>query len=228
MVLISSNIKEKILSGLNEIINLNDDMWNNLDPDIKFKIIHNLCGKLHSISNTRENFNIETFVETHSHIQIQIPLKNIRPKKLIQLCGINKQFNFGTFEEFKKNTLDTNREFRKNYNKSNGHHCYASISKNQYDILLNEYNNKIYLFMQNNLDKINSNKLYLNLLGENVKKVISDKNTLIEIKNIHCDKNIINIEFNNGINAQLELYLTSEKITQHIPAKYSIKLINIF
>ena len=57
-----------------------------------------------------------------------------------------------------------------------------------------------------------------------------------DISNImHFDKALVldsgsphYVEFNNDISIKLELYLTSEKITSNIPAKYKIFLTNIF
>jgi hypothetical protein len=233
MALITSNIKEKIISNLNNIINFKDDGWNSLDTEIKIKIIHNLCNLLKTNSPTDST-------------SINIPLKHLRPKKLIQFCGINNQTNSEIYNEFRKNIINVNREFRTNYNSSNKNYCFANLSKTKYDLILYNYNYNIYHFLLTNIDKINYKHFYSNLLGENQQKIISIGKNInsnsnsnsnlnnnfthnnLKIKQINYKENFLNIEFNNGILIQLELYLTSEKITNNIPAKYKINLINIF
>ena len=258
MSLISLNIKQQIVDNLKNILNIQDSAWTNLDTEIKLKVIHNLCNSFNKqldISNTK----------------ITIPLKNLRPKKIIQYCGINKQTNSIIYNDYRKKLLNINKDFRNNYNSSNKNYCYANLSKNKYDSLLNNFNYSIYTFLNTNIANINSKLFYSNLIGENFKKVIStgyesnfnnisnfdnipkqnnksevnkskiscenissnlnifniDKSN-IKIKQINYKDKFLNIEFNNNIIFELELYLTSEKITNNIPAKYKINLINIF
>ena len=231
MSLISSNIKEKIINNLNNILNYQDPSWNDLDTEIKIKIIHNLCNLLKNNINNLSNENIKNNINNTS---INIPLKNLRPKKLIQLCGINKQTNVLVYDEFRKNIINVNKEFRNNYNSNNNNYCFGNLSKNKYDNLLNNYNYNIYIFLTKNINIINSKYLYNGLIGENQQKIIPNNKTNkisqdnYKIKLINYKDNILNIEFNNNILLQLELYLTSEKITNNIPAKYKINLINIF
>jgi hypothetical protein len=253
MSLISLNIKQKIVDNLNNILNIQDSTWTNLETEIKLKVIHNLCNTLNKqidILNTK----------------IIIPLKNLRPKKLIQYCGINKQSNSIIYDDYRKKLIIINKEFRNNYNSSNKNYCFANLSKNKYNLLLNNFNYNIYLFLNSNINNINFKLFYSNLIGENYKKVISTNNhefninTLstynnipklnhfnksfeinsdninflnreqlnLKIKQINYKDKFLNIEFNNNIIFELELYLTSEKITNNIPAKYKINLINIF
>ena len=231
MSLISLNIKEKIINNLNDILNLQDDTWTNLDTKIKLKVIHNFCNLLqkNSINTNFDNILIE-------NTSINIPLKNLRPKKLIQFCGINKQTNLNIYEEFRKNIININKEFRINYNSNNKNYCFANLSKINYDSLLNNYNYNIYNFLMNNINIINSKYFYNNLIGENQQKIICEKiktnNKLfqdnLKIKQINYKDKLLNIEFNNNVSLQMEIYLTSEKITNNIPAKYKINLINIF
>jgi hypothetical protein len=232
MSLISLNIKQKIVDNLNNILNIQDSTWTNLDTEIKLKVIHNLCNTLNKqtdISNTK----------------INIPLKNLRPKKIVQYCGINKQSNSIIYDDYRKKLININKDFRNNYNSTNKNYCFANLSKNKYDVLLNNFNYNIYTFLKSNINNINSNLFYSNLIGENYKKVISTNNQLdnnnilrlnnynkeysnLKIKEINYKDKFLNIEFNNNIIFELELYLTSEKITNNIPAKYKINLINIF
>lgn len=248
MSLISSNIKQKIIENLNGILNLQDSTWTNLDTGIKLKIIHNLCNNLNKQSDI-------------STTKIIIPLKNLRPKKIIQFCGINKKSNSIIFDDYRKKLIEINKEFRTNYNSSNKNYCFANLSKSKYDELLNNFNYNIYLFLKTNIFNINCKIFYYNLVGNNHNKVIclsgtsdfniSESNTSgsntsgsntsgsytnvkidqtnnLKIKQINYKDKFLNIEFNNGIIFELELYLTSEKITNNIPAKYKINIINIF
>ena len=279
MSLISLNIKQQIVDNLNNILNIQDSTWNNLDTEIKLKIIHNLCNTLNKQSDILNT-------------KITIPLKNLRPKKIIQFCGINKQSNSIIYDNYRKKIVNINKDFRNNYNSSNKNYCFANLSKNKYDLLLNNFNYDIYTFLNSNINSINSKLFYSNLIGENNKKVISTgyelnfDNTSIQnnnniseiydtkisdenksddnksaenisadnkssenksadnksckidnlnkkyynlkIKQINYKDKFLNIEFNNNTIFEMELYLTSEKITNNIPAKYKINLINIF
>ena len=102
MILLSNDIKEKIINCLNDIINIKDNKWSILNNDIKIKIIHHLCGSINNNINSNNN--------------IKIPLKNLRPKKIIQYCEINKQLNTCLFNDYKKLIIESNKEFRKKYN----------------------------------------------------------------------------------------------------------------
>jgi hypothetical protein len=246
MSLISLNIKQQIIENLNGILNLQDESWTNLNTEIKLKVIHNLCN----------NLNKQTDIST---TKITIPLKNLRPKKIIQFCGINKKTNSIIYDDYRKKLIEINKDFRINYNSSNKNYCFANLSKSKYDGLLNNFNYNIYMFLTINVKSINHKLFYHNLIGNNYDKVICTNNSSyseniscsniklqtklqtkshtelqtelsnnLKIRQINCNEKFLNIEFNNGVMFQLELYLTSEKITNNIPAKYKINLINIF
>ena len=225
MSLICPNIKQKIIDNLNNILNLQDLTWINMETEIKLKVIHNLCNSLSK--QTDKSTDILTD-------KITIPLKNLRPKKIIQFCGINKQSNSIIYDDYRKKLISINKDFRNNYNSSNKNYCFANLSKNKYDEILNNFNYNIYFFLTSNMNFINHKLFYSNLIGENYKKVICCNNISqnepfnLKIKQINYKDKFLNIEFNNNINFELELYLTSEKITNNIPAKYKINLINIF
>ena len=163
---------------------------------------------------------------------LNIPLKNQRPKKIIELCGINKQLNSEVFQEFRKGLVLINKEFRKTYNSKNKNYCFANLSNSKYKSIINNYNYNIYNFIDKNIDKIDSNKLYNNLIMGNQQKIITKNNSTFindfKIFKITYIDEFLNIEFNNNVSIKLELYLTSEKITSNIPAKYKIFLTNIF
>ena len=228
MTLISSNTKTNILTKLDDIVNIEDPEWSNLGIDLKLKIVHNLCNffKNNINSNSTKQIIQSNNFEINS---LDIPLKNQRPKKIIEFGGINKQSNTELFDEFKKNIIITNKEFRKTFNSKNKNYSFANLSNDKYQLIINNYNLGIYNFINKNIDKIDSNKLFNNLIGGNQEKIISSNDKLnLKINKItHIDE-FLNIEFNNDISIKLELYLTSEKITSNIPAKYKIFLTNIF
>lgn len=227
MTLISSNTKTNILTKLDDIINIEDPEWSNLGIDLKLKIVHNLCNffKNNIDSNsTKQMFQSDNLINT-----LDIPLKNQRPKKIIEFGGINKQSNVELFDEFKKNIIITNKEFRKTFNSKNKNYCFANLSDIKYKSIINNYNSNIYNFINQNIDKIDSVKLFNNLIGGNQQKIICpNKGLNFKINKITYIDEFLNIEFNNDISIKLELYLTSEKITSNIPAKYKILLTNIF
>lgn len=236
MTLISTELKENIFDKLKNIINIEDTNWSNLEIDLKLKIIHNFCNCLKnnnqfqiSLSNDEnKNNNIPNLNQINT--SISIPLKNQRPKKIVELAGINKQSNCLLFEEFRKSIINVNKEFRKKYNSQNKNFCFGNLSKNNYDELINNYNLSVYNFINKNINYINHKYLYCNLISGNQHKLISGSSDYknILISKINCHDKFINIEFNNNISIQLELYLTSEKITLNIPAKYKILLVNVF
>ena len=92
-MLLSANLQDNIINKISDIINTNDVVWNNLELNIKLKFIHHYCNYFVNDKNT--NWNI-----------ISIPLKNIKPKKLIQFAGFNKQTNCSLFNEYNKITLN--------------------------------------------------------------------------------------------------------------------------
>ncbi len=219
MTLISSNIKINILSKLDDIVNIEDPEWSNLEMDLKFKIVHNLCNFL----KNNQNINSKQILNS-----INIPLKNQRPKKIIEFGGINKQTNTNLFNEFKKNIIMMNKEFRKTYNSKTNNYCFANLSYDKYKNIIHNYNSNMCDFINKNINIINIEKLYNNLIDGNQQKIISNNKSNLKINKItHIDE-FINIEFNNNVLIKLELYFTSEKITSNIPAKYKIFLINIF
>lgn len=232
MTLISSNIKTNILSKLDDIINIEDPNWSNLGIELKLKIVHNMCNFLKTNNLNHLNMNYNSFKHNSVAVDItstiNIPLKNQRPKKLIQLGGINKQINSHLFEEFRRKILSINRDFRKTYNSKNKFYSFANLSNAKYKSILINYNSAICEFMNTNINLINASKLYNNLIMGNQHKVISIKDIdELKINKINYKEEFLIIEFNNDVQIKLELYFTSEKITSNIPAKYKVFLTNI-
>jgi len=234
MTLLSSNIKTNILTKLDDIINIEDPNWSSLGIDLKLKIVHNLCNFLKNNINSYTNIYLQCKEQSNIENQItnliNIPLKNQRPKKIIELCGINKQTNSELFNEFRKELVLINKNFRKTFNSKNKQYCFNNLSHDKYQLILNNYNENIFKFLNTNMDKIDFCKFYTNLLGGNQQKIINltDNKNKLKINKITYINEFLNIEFNNNVSIKLELFLTSEKITSNIPAKYKIFLINIF
>ena len=244
MTLLSLNIKSNILRKLDDIVNIEDSNWSSLGIDLKLKIVHNLCNFLKNNINSHTNIDLinQNQKNHQKHHQkrpenliensINIPLKNQRAKKIIEFGGINKQTNSELFNEFRKELVMINKDFRKTFNSKNKQYCFGNLSCNKYQSIINNYNQNIFKFLNSNIDKIDSNKLYTNLIGGsgNQQKIIdlsANVNKLKINKITYIDK-FLNIEFNNDVSIKLELFLTSEKITSNIPAKYKISLTNIF
>jgi len=232
MTLLSSNIKANILTKLDDIINIEDPNWSGLGIDLKLKIVHNLCNFLKN--NIDTDANTDTHLLNHEHQNkvnsINIPLKNQRAKKIIELGGINKQTNSELFNEFRKELVIMNKNFRKTFNAKNKQYCFANLSNTKHQSIINNYNKNIHKFLSSNIDKIDTTKLYTNLINGNQQKIINLPSNVSELKinKITHINEFLNIEFNNDVSIKLELYLTSEKITSNIPAKYKISLTNIF
>ena len=248
MTLLSLNIKSNILRKLDDIVNIEDPNWSSLGIDLKLKIVHNLCNflknnieshiNIHLINQNQKKYQIHHQKHHQKHPEnliensINIPLKNQKAKKIIEFGGINKQTNSELFNEFRKELVMINKDFRKTFNSKNKQYCFGNLSCDKYQSILNNYNQNIFKFLNSNIDKIDSNKLYTNLIGGsgNQQKLINlsaNVNKLKINKITHIDK-FLNIEFNNDVSIKLELFLTSEKITSNIPAKYKISLTNVF
>ena len=249
MFISNTNIKTIILNAIYDIINFNDDNWKNIDLNIKLKLIHHYCNFFKNTNlqqnvffkNTNlqqndffKNTNLQQnkILQQNTNLQndfIYIPLKNIKPKKIIQFAGFNKQINNDLFEKYKKDILNYTREFRTNFNnKNNKIYTFNNLSKSVNDEILFEYNKINYLFLKNNLNNIDIKNLFDNLVGNNNNKLIQNNNNSIKLSELKYNNNFIELIFNNNINIKLELYLTSEKITNNIPTKYKISLINNF
>jgi hypothetical protein len=88
MTLINNNVKKIILNSLENILNISDESWTKLESNIKLKIIHHYCNYF---SKKIKDISWDT---------IYIPLKSLKPKKLIQLLGFNNNYNKTQFSDF--------------------------------------------------------------------------------------------------------------------------------
>jgi hypothetical protein len=147
-MLFNSNIKENIIEGINSIINMNDSTWNNIDINIKLKLIHHYCN----IFN--KNINNYDF--------LSIPLKSIKPKKLIEFAGFNKKINNELFNEYRKSIIDFTKKFRIECH-SLKYNTIINLENNYYLDLLNNYNLIVYNFLIKNYKNITAKNLFYKL-----------------------------------------------------------------
>lgn len=209
-MVINDDFKNILLDKLNNIINLNHHDWNKLDKKIKLKYIHRLCNYL-------ENDNQENIEN------ITIPLKSVKPKKLIQYCGYSKQLNKEIYTEFNKLLLNYTFEFRKKYIDipKRKYYTYNNMPKEEHDSILDDLNKIVFYFITKN--KFNIENLLKLLVGSNINKLITSN-----IKN-HYSINSFenNIELiTDDYKILFSLVLTSNQITKNIPAIYHINIIN--
>ena len=169
MVLIENDFKDVIVNKINGILDLDDERWNNLDKKIKLKYIHRLCNYL-------EDNKIEKLEA------ITIPLKSIKPKKLIQYCGISNQNNKNLYLQFNKLILNYTNEFRSRYVKipKRQYYTYNNLTKEEYNQILTNYNEITYTFMNKN--KIDINNLLKSVVNTNFNKLIANTNQVFEYK----------------------------------------------
>jgi hypothetical protein len=211
MVLIEDTFKKILVDKISDILDLDNGGWNNLDKKIKLKYVHRMCSYL-------ENDNIENLQS------ISIPLKSIKPKKMIQYCGISNSNNKFLYLQFNKLILDYTRDFRSKYMGSGKKqfYTYNSLIKEDYNNILNEYNKIVYTFINKN--KIDIKNLLKSVVGSNFDKLIFDSNHNTEYK-INYSENLINLITTDFI-IGFTLGYTSNNITNNIPVKYCVKLIN--
>lgn len=211
-MVINDDFKNILIEKLNDIINLNHHEWDKLEKNVKLKYIHRLCNYLEN--DDKENIKNN----------ITIPLKSIKPKKLIQYCGYSKQLNKEIYMEFNKLILDYTFEFRKKYIDipKRKYYTYNNLLKNEYDKILADLNELVYYIITKN--NINMENLLKLLAGTNTDKVLithNEKNNY----NINFFENNIEI-ITNDYKILFILVFTSNLITKNIPVKYNIKLIN--
>jgi hypothetical protein len=208
-------LQNEILVKLKSILDMDNSKWKDYDINIKIKIIHHYCNFLNKNSNI--NYNI-----------INIPLKSIKPKKLIQFTNINKTNNNNIFLKYCSLILNFTFQYRNNYlNKSKKkYYILSNLPKNEYNNILFEYNKIVYDFIINNKNIINIKTLYNNLIGNNYDKLIIKNNPTS--LNINIINNKLELVFDNNITIECELIFVSDKITNNIPVKYYIKLLNKF
>jgi len=215
MTIIDVSIKNIIINSLENILNIQDDNWNNLESNMKLKIIHHYCNFFNK-KNSNNNWDI-----------INIPLKSLKPKKIIQFTGINNNNNKILFNDFNNQILQFTNGFREQFNKkSKQFYLFSSLDTQLYNSILNNYTKIIFDFLNKNIKYIKITTLYNNLVSNNNDKLIiksspTNFNILLDNSNIH-------FVFDNDIKITCKLEFYNDKITNNIPVKFNIKLINNF
>ena len=214
-MLLSLELIETINNKLTNILNLDFSEWSKIDKDLKIKILHNLCSKLKRNSPVIQK-------------ELKLSLKSLKPKKFIQFCGFSKLICKEKYEIFLSKVLDYTFEFRKKYVnlKKRKYFTYSNLPNDEYNQIINDYNELVYNFIIENIDKIKVVNLYNLLLGNNKDKIILlDDNDKKKIKLEKYD-NSIKIYFGDNVLILLNLIITSNSITNNIPVLYNVNLIN--
>jgi hypothetical protein len=212
MFYINDDIADKIYNKIKSIIELEDENWQCVDIINKIRYLHHT---LNFFDNTKKKVNTNVN---------EIPLKSIKPRKLINLCGFNKRHQI--FKDFLNEHHHFTFEYRENYTKKKIYYKIANLSKDESNKLLISYNLIIFNKLNNNINIINSNFLYDNLLYKNSDKIInlSDK---ITINLIYLEFGFY-IIFNECLKILFTLIFSSDNITNNISLIYLVKLINNF
>lgn len=208
-----NDFKNILVDKINDILNLKNDEWNKLNLNIKLKYIHRICNMLETNDLTKKN-------------ELIIPLKSIKPKKLIQFCGYSNINNKSIYSNFNQSILNYIFTFREKYIniKNKKYYTYSNLPKDENNIILNELNNIVFMFMNNN--KFNINILIKNLTGSNFNKIIYNAESHNNNYNITLNNNIIEINYEN-IKIILTLKFSNDIISNNIPVKYYINLLNL-
>ena len=217
MVLLDDAVKNQIIKHIDNIINITDINWNTLDLKMKIKYVHHMCNIFINDKNLDSKKN-----------QLTIPLKSIKPKKLIHFCNFTKLINSDLFKDYCQKILVYTFDFRSKFVKiiKRTYFNYKNLPLIEYNTILNEYNKIVYLFLKQNYNNINIINLFNNLTDTNSDKLFNcDKNIFINL-DIICDNNILIFKFSNDITISLKLIYSSDMITNNIPVVYQIVLTN--
>jgi hypothetical protein len=197
----NENIKKIIFEKLEEIIEIPE--WN-MALELKIKILHNFCNKL---------------LTKDINKPIEIALKSLKPKQLIQNIGFNKKTD--EFKKFQNDMINYTFDFREKY--KNVYYSFMNLKNLDRQKILTDIN-KIF-FNNINTQKINALEIFNNIVLANKNKVcIFDNNFKL---NISINDNYLLFYFNENISIKMELCYGSDKITNNIPVFYKILLCNI-
>jgi len=215
MVDLSDKTKGLIYDKLLSIVNLDISDWYIISKDIKIKILHNFL--------TFILFNTFSFNNT-----LNIPIKSIKPKKLIMFCNMNKQKNMNIFSKYQKEVLAYTNKFRDKYKNcvDRVYYTFNELPKEDYNNILGEYNDIVYNTINDNTGTVDIKNLYIKLINNNSNKIISDNDLSFNIKK--DTYNELSIKFNENIIVNLSLNFNKNKITNNLPLYYKIKLTNKF
>ncbi len=215
MVDLNDKTKGLIFDKLQSIVNLDISDWCIISKDIRIKILHNFLSFI--LFNTFSFSNV-----------LNIPIKSIKPKKLIIFCNMNKQKNINFFTQYQKEVLAYTNIFRDKYKncKDRVYYTFNDLPKEDYNNILREYNDIVFNKINENVNLVDIKNLYIKLINNNSNKIISDNNLSFTIKKESYNELLI--KFNDNIIVNLSLTFNKNKITNNLPLYYKIKLINKF
>jgi hypothetical protein len=215
MVDLSDKTKGIIFDKLQSIVNLDISDWYLINKDIRIKILHNFLSFI--LFNTFSFNNV-----------LNIPIKSIKPKKLVMFCNMNKQKNVNIFNKYNKEVLAYTNKFRDKYKncKDRVFYTFDELPKEDYNNILEGYNDIVYNTINENSSLIDIKNLYIRLINNNSNKIISDHDLSFTIKKENYNELLI--KFNDNIIINLLLNFNKNRITNNLPLFYKIKLINKF
>ena len=198
--MLETHIIEQINNKLLEILNIQNNDWNQLTEQEKIRVLHRLLATI----NKKESKNVI------------ILLQNSKPKKLIlSYCGFNKKTEM--YKKFWIQMLTYTRNYRKQIDKKI-YQRYSNLPQLIYKKILNEINFIVYTIINDNKDKIDITFLYNNIMQNNVDKTIN--NNITELK-IEYNENILLFKF-NSVHITFKLIFSKDIIGNEIPVKYII------
>ena len=197
----NENIQKIVFEKLEEIIEIPE--WN-MSLELKIKILHNFCNKL---------------LTKDINKPIEVALKSLKPKKLMQVIGFNKKTD--EFKKFQKDMINYTFEFREKY--KNIYYNFLNLKNTDRQKILIDINKIV--FDNINIQKINTLEVFNDIVLSNKNKVcIFDTNFKL---NITINDNYLLFYFNENLSIKMELCYGSDKITNNIPVFYKILLFNI-
>lgn len=197
--MICAEIINSINVKLHEIISINDNNWNKLTLNEKCKIIHNCTGNLLKPTN-----NI-------------IPLKSIKPKKLILFSGFHNKSN--VYKEFWEKNLLYTRQFR-NFANTKKYVSFNTLPKHEYNRILNEINYFMYEILSISKNEIDMRLLYNNIMGNNIDKMVNNNFNNLQID---YEENKLFLFFDE-IEITMTLCYNKDIIRNDIPIKYIVNV----
>ena len=242
MLQLNSELKKNIINKLEEIISINQNCWNNLDVKLKIKLIHHYCNFINTSNFDKTGIQrIDQIIADQATSGViiipeesmfinndinKIPLKSIKPKKLVQYACFNKKYNKKLYNDYLNSIKEFTFNFRNLFIKNKVYYTFNNLPKELYNEILDSYTKIVCDFLNKNKNLILIENLYNNLLDNNSDKIIS-KLDFKTLEIIHKN-NKLELIFNSNILIILELFLTSNKITNNIPVKFNVKIINKF
>ena len=131
----NENIQKIVFEKLEEIIEIPE--WN-MSLELKIKILHNFCNKL---------------LTKDINKPIEVALKSLKPKKLMQVIGFNKKTD--EFKKFQKDMINYTFEFREKY--KNIYYNFLNLKNTDRQKILIDINKIV--FDNINIQKINIQKI---------------------------------------------------------------------